>query len=870
MEFRGIKTQAVGIYLSSINIQKGQLLAMNQTDYIFHLEVQQIDKYCLFKLSWGQGQQLNETIPFPETLSADYQQWSANYLNFYKTALRGRVAAKGNIAPPTVDWHAKLVESEAKLLYEFHQWLRAAELYDIRSVLEQAVIDQERKGTALPVDLFLTCNPLDLERLPWEAWEIGRKFAATGRIKIVRKPLNIQKPTVKPQKRDGKARILAILGDDTGLNFKIEREALESLSQIAEVEFVGWQLGKDIELLKKEIVNSIQDERGWDLLFFAGHSNETALMGGELAIAPGKSLFLQELAPSLTIAKEKGLQFALFNSCKGLSLANGLINLGLSQVAVMREPIHNQVAQVFLVRFLERMAEYKDQCKTEYIDAQEALLSACQYLKLEKHLTYPSAYLIPSLFRHPDALPFRFKPFGFRHKVKRWLPKKKEAIALGALALISWQIPIQSFLLEQRVLVQAVYRQFTNQIPVMKQPPVLLVAIDEESVKKAKISDPKPLDRTYLADLINKLSAMNAKVIGLDYLLDRHQKENDPKLAKAIRAAVQKQGTWFVFASRPQDPAGWFDVLPEIAHPNWSFRGDMRGIGEHPVHMRIQPLQDSPSHRPTLSYLMALAHQLNVEKSDNPPLPQLQSSQDLLSQVKTYVTDRTGKDYKTVFSPKDQLSPITKWSYLLKQMWLQPIFDFSIPPEQAYQRIPAWQLLETPATNSHQQPPIALIAPGGYGEAGVLGDGKDNLPLPSAVWYWRSHANPPDGREIFPGGEAHAYMIHHFLNRRIVTPIPDIWLMVILALLGKGIALALEQENEEKPQEKEQLFLFLFPEKQGKLVVLLASATAIYALASLQLYISAAIVLPLVLPTATIWSFVLLALSGRKFPRKFR
>lgn len=841
---------------------------MSQNTSVFQLEVQQVEKYCLFKLSWGQGQQLNETVPFPETLSAEYQQWSANYLNFYQTALRGRVATKGNIVQPPVDWHAKLVEAEAKLLYEFHQWLRSKELFDIRSTIEQAVIDLDKEGNSLPVDIFLTCNILDLERLPWEAWEIGRKFAATGRIRIVRRPLNIQKPTVKPLKCNRKARILAILGDNTGLNFQAEREALDTLSPIAEVEFVGWQPGKDIELLKKEIVNSLQDEQGWDVLFFAGHSNETVLTGGELAIAPETYLFLQELAPYLTIAKEKGLQFALFNSCNGLSLANGLINLGLSQVVVMREPIHNQVAQVFLVRFLERMAEYTNERKTEYIDAHEALLYACQYLKLENHLTYPSAYLIPSLFRHPDAQTFRFKPFGFRHKLKCWLPKKKEAIALGALALISWQIPIQSLLLEQRVLVQSVYRQTTNQVPIAKKPPVLLVQIDEESVRKGKISNPKPLDRKYIAKLINKLSAMNAKVIGLDYLLDRHQTENDPKLAKAIRDAVQKQGTWFVFASR-LDSEGWSNVLPELAHPNWSLQGDMRGMGERPVHMRIQPIRDSPDYRATLSYLMALAHQINVEQPDNLLLPQLQSSEDLLSQVKTYISSTPVKNYKTVFSPKDQLLPLTRWSYLLKQMWLQPIFDFSIPPEQAYQRIPAWQLLEIPANSNQQQPPIVLIAPGGYEEAGVLAEGKDNLPVPAAVEYWRSRANPPDKREIFPGGEAHAYMIHHFLNRRIVTPIPDIWLMVIVAFLGKGIALRLEKANEEKIQEKEQLFLFLFPDKQGKLILFLTSATAVYGLASLQLYISAAVVLPVVLPALTLWSFVILALWRQKSQRNY-
>lgn len=819
--------------------------------FVFHLEVQKIEKSCRFQLSWGEGQKLNVTFSFPETLSLLYEQWSANYLHFYQTTLRGRVAEKGVIAATHVDWHAKLVDAETKLLYEFHQWLRSGELYDIRLVLEQAVI---QKPGSLPIDLFLTCNPLDLERLPWEAWEIGMKFAATGRIRIIRKPWNILEPTEKQRKGDRKARILAILGDDTGLDFRAEKEALKSLSRIATIKFVGWQPGKDIESLKSEIVNAITDGRGWDVLFFAGHSNETALTGGELAIAPNVSLSLQELAPALTIAKERGLQFALFNSCKGLSLANALINLGLSQVAVMREPVHNQVAEEFLVQFLQRLADYAD--------VHEALLAACQYLKLEKHLTYPSASLIPSLFRHPNAEPFRFKRFGWKHKIKPWLPKKQEAIAFGALAFISWQLPVQSILLRQRVLVQAVYRQVTNQFPTTKNPPVLLVEIDDESIQKAKISNPVPINRSYLAQLVNKLSSQNAKVIGFDYVLDRYQQEqaNDQKLAQSLSNAVQNNETWFVFASLLNDKGAWLEAVPELAHPNWSLQGDMRGVDENSVYMRIAPINDASSRRPSLGFLLALAHRLNINKSVQPPSPQRQSSINLLSQVKTHVKGTTNRDYKEIFSSAGRVQPLTQFSYQLKQMWLLPIIDFSIPPDQVYKSIPAWKLLETSSNFPQQQQPVVLIAPGGYSEAGISARGEDNLPLPPAVKYWRTLKNPSDLSRWFPGGGAHAYMIHHFLTQRIVTPIPDLWLVLIAALLGKGIILALEKVNEQK----EKQFLWLLPDSKGKWLVLLTSGSAIYGLASLQLYISAAVVLPWVIPTATLWSFVLLSFSQKK------
>ena len=73
------------------------------------LKVQRIQQSCLFELTWGRGQQLSATLQYPEALTTLYREWQRVYLSFYKTALRGRVEATGSIAPPTVDWHAKLV-----------------------------------------------------------------------------------------------------------------------------------------------------------------------------------------------------------------------------------------------------------------------------------------------------------------------------------------------------------------------------------------------------------------------------------------------------------------------------------------------------------------------------------------------------------------------------------------------------------------------------------------------------------------------------------------------------------------------------------------------------------------------------------------
>lgn len=819
---------------------------------MFNLTVQQVEQVCLFELSWGRGQKLGVTLPYPEDLSALYQKWQAVYLSFYRTELRGRVAAMGRFAAPPVDWQAKLVQAEAQLLYEFHNWLRRAELYEIRTTIVRGHALFAENNRQQTIEVFLTCNPLDLARLPWEAWEIGTEFAAK-RVQIVRTPLNIRGMTASTQscRPRRRARVLAILGDETGLDFEADEAAMKSLEPVVQTRFVRKKRGQSAAQLKTEIVQAIAAEPGWDILFFAGHSNETALTGGELAIAPGETLHLAEIIPSLTIAKERGLQFALFNSCNGLSIANALIDLGLSQVAVMREPIHNHVAQEFLVRFLQQLAEYKD--------VHEALLAACQYLKLEKHFTYPSAHLIPSLFRHPDAQLFRLEPPGIKQQLKRWLPTTKEAIALGAFLIVSLLSPVQDFLIERRIWMQAVYRQVTNQISSQNSPPpVLLVQIDQESLNRAKINDRKinPIDRKYLASLIDRLSALNAKIVGLDYLLDSPNQDEDPELAASVGKAINQKSTWFVFAAVLKRGG-----QPELGVTNSVARLDQNLQGYINVpewYVPILPAGGNCATHCPFAYLLALAYALNRDPLA-PTLPQpqqLQSRTNFRAQLIDYLNQ--GKlSGMTAFLHQLRLSPIASFSRHFQQMWLQPILDFSVPPEQAYDHVPAWQLLSNSAdklTPNRLKQQVVIIAAGGYDQAGVTQPGSDNFSIPMAVDYWRmrqAHATYPPA---FTGAEAHAYTLHHLLTRRLVVPIPDFWLVAIALFVGKGMQLVLIEYQHSIRRWQ---------------LVALVSATAVYGLVGLQVYISAAVLLPWFLPSAAFWAYLMPALRI-KFQQKWQ
>jgi hypothetical protein len=805
----------------------------------FRLQVKQRHEFCDFELSWGKGLGIPATLSYPELLISKYEEWRNAYLNSYRNLQRGRLINSTSINLPADYLHTRLVKAEVAMLSEFHKWLRNADLFEMRTEIAsatKALSEQEYIG----VDVFVSCNSPTLMRLPWEVWEIG-EGALEEAIRIVRTSSHIRHELA--QHRKGKARILVIVGYDEKIDFQEDKQDVRRvLNGVAEVEFVGWQPGQDQVNLKTDICDAITNQKGWDVLFFAGHSNESPLMGGELGIAPGVSLSIHEIEKPLIQAKKHGLQFAIFNSCSGLDIAESLIKIGLSQVAVMREPIHNQVAREFLVRFLEVLAEYRD--------VHDAVRSACQHLKLEKYCTYPSGYLIPSVFCHPDAVLFQLKPSGFKQWIQKWLPTQKEALALGTVLLLSLLPPvqdglsyIQDYLLDRRTWTQAVYRNLTDQMPSATPPPVLLVQIDQESITQGKIDQRKinPIDRTYLATLINQLSALKASVIGLDYVLDSPTLE-DRVLAESVHKSIADQGTWFVFAAIKKEVPGELGVTANIVNPNSSLQGY---IDAWPQYVELLPANADCTRVCPFAYLLALVRTINQSPlSPNLRQARLQNPRNLRASVIAYLKQGNSQNHRLAYLKQAHLPAITSFSEKFSQLWLQPIIDFSIPPKQVYDPIPAWKLQgldESARLRLKQQ--VAIIAPGGYEGAGITLN-EDNLQIPLAVAYWRKQGKRGDYSQAFTGGEVHAYAIHHLLTQRLVVPIPDLWMIGVAVLLGKGTTqVLLEQQRQQRRW----------------MIGLLATATAGYGLAGLQIYISGAVLLPWFLPSAVFWMYILLA-----------
>jgi hypothetical protein len=790
---------------------------MRSNAQTFHLKVQKVEQVCLFDLSWGQGQTLTVQLNYPQRFTQLYHDWQQTYLNFYQSdRLRGRTIG-GGIANLTVDWHAELVKAESKLMYEFHRWLRCAELYEIRATI--ASVSKSNSNNPGLIRVFLTCACLELDRFPWEAWELGTEFATTGAIQLIRSPLNISAPTPQPSRRTGRARILAILGDETGLDFKADREAVRSLSKLAEVQFVGWQPGQTPAQVIQQIASAIADERGWDVLFFAGHSNETELTGGQLGIAPKVSISIQELKTQLMVAKQRGLQVAIFNSCSGLSIADSLIDLGFGQVVVMREPIHNCVAQEFLIQFLQALGKN--------LDVYESVLAARQYLRLEKSHTYPSASLIPSLFCHPGAKLFQLPTQQWQHRLRAILPTRLEAVTIASAVLLSSMLPVQDTLRDQRLYVQSIYRNITSQIPISDPPTVALVQMDTDSLQVAGVAQFKPLDRTYLAAILDRLQALNASVIGFDVLLDSPQANvpnGDRKLSESVQRAV-KNNAWITFASIQKNGREiGVNERTRIANRNQTLLGD---IQMNPYFIQL-PDQDCRKNCP-IDYLQAIV-QAGRQEVQEIPTPSTNQRSDLRTRLLETIQQRSPKDGK--------LATLLQWQTPFD---LQPILDFSLPPKTAYQLIPAWQLLDN--SGQYRFPllskQIVLVAPGSDERLGMGGDEPDRYPSPLALGYWTN-------QQWLTGGESHAYAIHHWYNRHLIIPIPDLWMVGAAIVFGKILSGLLRQRSIQWT-----------PATRLQLSAVLLGLTAIYSLMVLQIYVSALVLIPWFLPSSVFLAYIL-------------
>ncbi len=197
------------------------------------------------------------------------------------------------------------------------------------------------------IRLIIQTDNMRLRQLPWQTWELFCRYYPHTEIGFSHTEAQII--SLCKEKNAG-IRILAVLGKSDQIDIDFDGRVLNNLcSNGAEIEFLK-------KPPKKKFLEHLWNEAGWDILFFAGHSESIDGEIGLIHLNDNESIEIEEFRNSLVTAIEKRLQLAIFNSCDGLGLANQLGRLHLPYSVVMREPVPDRVAQDFLLHFLTAFA----------------------------------------------------------------------------------------------------------------------------------------------------------------------------------------------------------------------------------------------------------------------------------------------------------------------------------------------------------------------------------------------------------------------------------------------------------------------------------------------------------------------------------
>jgi CHASE2 domain-containing sensor protein len=277
------------------------------------------------------------SLPAATELSHCHPQWRQLYLSLqYHLGSPFRIHIDEDQSIPTNVSRRAFEALSNRLEKSLNDWLGTEAFRQIDQQIRLHLMPEDEIRVVVETDCIQT------RQLPWHLW---RFFEDYPQAEVALADLNYRS-TSNPRPASGQVRILAILGNATGIDIQRDRTCLESL--------VGAETVFLVEPNRAELDRWLWDERGWDILFFAGHSASRADgCSGAIGINATDSLTIEQLHHSLRAAINQGLQLAIFNSCDGLGLARAMEDLNIPQLVVMREPVPDPVAQTFLTAFLQ-------------------------------------------------------------------------------------------------------------------------------------------------------------------------------------------------------------------------------------------------------------------------------------------------------------------------------------------------------------------------------------------------------------------------------------------------------------------------------------------------------------------------------------
>lgn len=527
-----------------LNLGKGTL-----QDGFPHVSVQLQDEN---KSSWKQFQ---GSLPAAPNIIDLYRRWQLLYDLIYEArsiniGLRNSQFIDEDIIIDNADIthisDAEFYQVCEELQNQIDNWLDAEEFRNIERQLRMRLAYNDE------IRVIISTENIHLRRLPWHVWRFFRDYT---QAEVALSPIEFE-AEVKQSNLTQTIRILAILGDSTGIDINEDRKLLSSLPG-AETIFL-------VEPKRQQLNELLWDEQGWNILFFAGHSSTTDGETGNIYINSTESLTITQLRNALKKAISSGLQLAIFNSCDGLGLARQLDDLHIPQIIVMREPVPDKVAQEFLKHFLMGFASGK----SFYLAVREAR-EQLQGLESE----FPGASWLPVICQNPAVTPLTWwqmsrmseanvlaiaqnqridKPIKSKVTRKRTIRKLGRTVVLISIAVA---IVVGSFRhlgilqpLELQVFDQMMRMRTLNEKPDDR---ILVIAVTEEDLKyqdEQGMQRQGSLSDAALAQILAKLEPLKPSVIGLDIYRD------SPVQQKQVALTQMQENENFFAICKHSDP----------------------------------------------------------------------------------------------------------------------------------------------------------------------------------------------------------------------------------------------------------------------------------------------------------------------------
>ncbi|MBD2181068.1 CHASE2 domain-containing protein [Aerosakkonema funiforme] len=500
--------------------------------------------------------------PAPE-IPEHYGEWREAFLDLLEEqrGLEEPATQVTNGSENIEEYRDRAKKLTQKLKQLLNAWLNSEPFRPIKDQMLSTLESNE------PIRVIIQTDNLELRRLPWHLWDFFDSKSHPKAEVAVSAPEYDQ--LQKRATMKAKVRILAILGDNEGIDLDKDREFLARLPETEIVFLVKPQ---------RQDINDQLWEQDWDILFFAGHSR-TKKKTGEIYINKNEKLAINDLKYGLGKAIQRGLKLAIFNSCDGLGLANELEELQIGQIIVMRERVPDKVAQEFLKYFLSAFAEGQ----SLYLSVRSARERLHDDGIEDK---YPGATWLPVICQHPAEVPPTWKELLKTSEIQRRLSFR--TVLLASLLVTGLLIGIRHFRILQPIELWA-FDHLMRQRPYNDKldPRLLIVTVTEEDLeyqKQMKMErQSESLSDQALAGVLDKITPHKPRVIGLDLYRESPVKLKYPNLEKHLKKNERLIGICQVGGTSPppeiqeEERLGFSDI-PE--DPDGVIRRQLLGMSK--------------------------------------------------------------------------------------------------------------------------------------------------------------------------------------------------------------------------------------------------------------------------------------------------